>query len=128
WPGPRGRVLLSQSLPGLSPSRPRSVRGRSWHDDLGGMGGGFAAALGGTLISALGPEDDATSRAVAQRLAAAGIPHRPLRVPDRAADWTLLVSSGEFGDKLPIGFRGCHAALGSLGPWCGQTCDVRVVA
>ena len=38
--------------------------------------------------------------------------------PDHPADWTLLVTSGEHGDKLPIGFRGCHAALepGSLEP------------
>ena len=90
----------------------RVVRGLSWHDDLGGMGAGFAAALGGELVSALGPEDDPTSRVVADLLARAGIAHRPVRVPDQPADWTLLVTSGGFGDKLPIGFRGCHAALG----------------
>jgi ribokinase len=92
------------------------------------MGAGFAAALGGKLVSALGPEDDPTSRAVSERLAAAGVRHQPIRVPDCAADWTLLVTSGEFGDKLPIGFRGCHAALESVAQWSAGSCDLRVVA
>ena len=85
--------------------------GVGWSDDLGGMGAGYAAALGGTLIERTGPEDDPTSRAVVRLLAREGIDHQPIRVPDHAADWTLLVTSGEHGDKLPIGFRGCHAAL-----------------
>ncbi len=100
----------------------------SWHDDLGGMGAGYAAALGGELHSALGPEDDPASRAVADLLARSGIAHRPIRVPDRPADWTLLITSAEHGDKLPIGFRGCHAALGSLADRAGAPCDLRVVA
>ncbi len=56
--------------------------------------------------------------------------HQPIRVPGRSADWTLLISSGEFGDKLPIGFRGCHAALTpeSLDAVAQRPCDLRVVA
>jgi len=52
-------------------------------------------------VSALGPVDDPTSRAVADLLAARGVVHRPIRVVDRAADWTLLVTSAEHGGKLP---------------------------
>ena len=101
-----------------------------WSDDLGGMGAGYASALGATLIGALGPEDDPTSRAVVRLLAREGIDHQPIRVPDHAADWTLLVTSGEYGDKLPIGFRGCHAALelASFEPFLAESCDLRVVA
>ena len=39
------------------------VRGLDWHDDLGGMGAGYAAALNGTLFSALGPEGEPVSQA-----------------------------------------------------------------
>ncbi|MBV8318465.1 MAG: carbohydrate kinase family protein, partial [Planctomycetaceae bacterium] len=127
WPGPTGVVALSRPLPGGPPPWWRAVRGLSWHDDLGGMGAGFAAALGGELVSAVGPEDDPTSRVVADLLARAGIAHRPVRVPGRPADWTLLVTSGGFGDKLPIGFRGCHAALGSVPHEATSPCDLRVV-
>jgi ribokinase len=128
WPGPSGEVGLSHALtPGQEVWR-REARGLSWHDDLGGMGAGFAAALHGTLVSALGAEDDPTSLAIAERLRRAGVAHRPIRVPGRPADWTLLVTSGEFGDKLPIGFRGCHAALESVAPDDLGLCDLRVVA
>ena len=127
WPGPTGVVTLSRPLPGGPPPWRRAVRGLSWHDDLGGMGAGFAAALGGELVSAVGPEDDPTSRVVADLLARAGIAHRLVRVPGRPADWTLLVTSGGFGDKLPIGFRGCHAALGSVPHEATSPCDLRVV-
>ena len=46
------------------------------------------------------------------------------------ADWTLLVTSGEYGDKLPIGFRGCHMRLTPrmLSPKLSEPCDLRVVA
>jgi len=102
----------------------------AWQDDLGGMGAGYAAALNGTLCSALGPESDPTSRAISRRLAEAGIDHHPIRVAGRSADWTLLVTSGEFGDKLPIGFRGCHAALApeAIDVMAQRPCDLRVVA
>jgi ribokinase len=59
-----------------------------------------------------------------------GVVHRAVIVPDRLADWTLLITSGEFGDKLPIGFRGCHAALDpvELARLAGAPCELRVVA
>jgi ribokinase len=132
WPGPTGCVSLSHPLVKAHDPAPwrREVRAVSWHDDLGGMGAGYAAALGGELISALGPADDPASIAITRLLARYGIHHTPLRLPDHPADWTLLVSSGGFGDKLPIGFRGCHAALEAeaLAARTSPACPVRVVA
>ncbi len=110
WPGPWGEVRLRSPLRVGLKGR-RSVQGIDWLDDLGGMGAGYAAALGGPLYSALGAEDDPTSGAVSERLSRYGVSSRPVRVAERTADWTLLITSGEFGDKLPIGFRGCHDAL-----------------
>jgi ribokinase len=129
WPGPTGEVRLSRAICTGVTGR-RLIRGLSWHDDLGGMGAGYAAALGGQLCSALGPESNPMSRAISQRLADLRIEHDPIRVWDHPADWTLLVTSGEFGDKLPIGFRGCHAALelSALGARATRPCDLRVVA
>ncbi len=84
------------------------------------------------LVHALGPEGDKASEAVSVLLVREGIASRPLRVSGVGADWTLLITSGEHGDKLPIGFRGCHSAIGagelaeavdSIGPL-----DVLVVA
>jgi hypothetical protein len=130
WPGPSGVVRLSRPFPGTEESAAwrRVVHGLQWHDDLGGMGAGFASAFGGELISALGPEDDPTSRAVATRLAHHRIAHRPIRVAGQTADWTLLITSAEFGDKLPIGFRGCHAALAGFPDETIGASDLRVVA
>jgi ribokinase len=132
WPGPTGVVELSHPLVESDDAPPwrRDVQAVSWHDDLGGMGAGFASALQGDLIGALGPEDDPTSRAVSRLLARNGIPHQPVRPAGHPADWTLLVTSGGFGDKLPIGFRGCHAALSpeALASHAADACDVRVVA
>jgi ribokinase len=51
-------------------------------------------------------------RVVTELLRREGVTHRPVVVPDRSADWTLMLTSGPHGDKLPIGFRGCHAAAG----------------
>ena len=130
WPGPTGVIELGHALEGAADSWPMTVRGLAWHDDLGGMGAGFAAALGGELVSALGADDDPMSRAVSARIAEEGIKHQPIRVLDRPADWTLLLSSGPFGDKLPVGFRGCHAALRTVLDRCESLgpCDLRVVA
>jgi ribokinase len=128
WPGPCGEVALSRPLGNLAAAGPRHLRAVAWHDDLGGMGAGFAAALGGELVSALGEPSDPVSAVVAGRLARMGVVHHPIVVPGLEADWTLLITSGEFGDKLPIGFRGCHASLESLAPWSSEPCDVRVVA
>lgn len=128
WPGPSGRIGLSRPLsaPGGEPWT-RLVKSVGWRDDLGGMGAGFAAALGGELVSALGPEADPVSRTIQRLLAKAGVLHHPIRV-DHPADWTLLVTSGEHADKLPVGFRGCHAALPGLGEWRDRWSPLRVVA
>jgi len=110
WPGPTGLIELNRILIAGTRDR-RRVLGVAWLDDLGGMGAGFAAALQGVLISALGAESDSTSMVIESLLSKARISHRPIRVAAHPADWTLLLTSGGHGDKLPIGFRGCHAAL-----------------
>jgi sugar/nucleoside kinase (ribokinase family) len=127
WPGPTGLVGLSRPLSTSGGGWSRLVRSIAWQDDLGGMGAGFASALGGELISALGPESDPASQSIAGLLARLAISHHPIRV-DHPADWTLLVTSGEHGDKLPIGFRGCHAALPDLGEWSSRFAPLRLVA
>ncbi len=129
WPGPTGMIRLARPIrQGVTGHR--SLRGLAWHDDIGGMGAGYASALGGRLCSALGSDSDPTSQAIAQRLADHGIFHDPIRVFDHSADWTLLITSGSFGDKLPIGFRGCHAAVdpAAFDPRAARPCDLRVVA
>ncbi|QDV33861.1 carbohydrate kinase family protein [Tautonia plasticadhaerens] len=129
WPERLSPILrLDRPLaPGSGPWRTRA-RGVSWLDDLGGMGAGYASALGGELVSALGGEDDPISAEIAGMLRAQGIAHHPTRVPGVGADWTLLVSSGPHGDKLPIGFRGCHSRLDAYpGPTGGRR-DLLVVA
>ena len=128
WPGLRGTVGLSRPLSKGTAGWSRTVRAVAWADDLGGMGSGFAAALGGELVSALGPEGDPASQFIGGLLAKFVVRHHPIRVEGTSADWTLLVTSGEFGDKLPVGFRGCHASLASLEPWAAQACKLRVVA
>lgn len=90
--------------------------------DLGGMGAGFAAALGGVLVSALGSADDPSKLLIEASLKQHRIDHRPVIVPQSATDWTLIVTSGPHGDKLPVGLRGCHARLTAQqmlqpGPW-----------
>ncbi len=129
WPGPCGQLLLEGRL-STGSAGVRQVRGNSWADDLGGMGAGFAAALGGTLVHAVGPATDSTSRQILELLEIHRIPHQTIHVGDKSADWTLLVSSGEFGDKLAIGFRGCHASLNveAVDPWLESPNDLRVVA
>ncbi len=129
WPGPTGVIRCERAIrKGLSGRW--FVQGLSWHDDLGGMGAGYAAALNGRLYSALGPETDLTSRTICRKLVEHGLTHLPIRVNSTPADWTLLVTSGPCGDKLPIGFRGCHARLTwqSVGPFASESCDLRVVA
>ena len=108
--GRPGEIRLDRPLREGHSGR-RRLRGLDWHDDLGGMGAGYAAALEGTWSARSGAEDDPASQAISQRLSQLGIAHRAIRVADRPADWTLLITSGEFGDKLPIGFRGCHQAV-----------------
>ncbi len=113
WPGPFGDVELADPLR-RSPTgaaENRFVRAIAWQDDLGGMGAGYASALDARLVSALGDEDDPFTRIIERLLALHGIRHQAVRIAGQPADWTLLVTSGPHGDKLPIGFRGCHAAL-----------------
>jgi ribokinase len=114
WPGPLGRVVTSRSIRGENAAWKKTLQGIGWRDDLGGMGAGYAKALGGTLFSALGTEDDPVSTDVLQLLMHAGIHQQALRSDVPTADWTLLISSGAFGDKLPIGFRGCHDSVRTL--------------
>jgi len=127
WPGPTGTVGLSRPIaPGAGPWR-RAVRALAWHDDLGGMGAGYARAFGAVLTCPLGPEGDPMSARVADLLGREGVDCRPVRVPDRSADWTLLVTSGGFGDKLPVGFRGCLAGLRDFAA-DRRPCDLLVAA
>lgn len=126
WPGPWGIVRLEDSLANAKGAWHRRVLGLDWHDDLGGMGAGYAAAFGGTLVSALGRSDDPHTQSIVSLIARAGIVHQPLHVHGARSDWTLLLTSAEYGDKLPIGFRGCHASLKDLGVI--EPCDLRVVA
>ena len=129
WPGPSGQVVLASPIdPG--PVGPQTVRGLSWCDDLGGMGEGFAAALDGTLICPLGSADDPTLRQIETLLGSHGIDYHSVRLENRRADWTLLLTSGEHGDKLAIGFRECLPALqpAAFDGWRDSRCDLRVVA
>ena len=89
-----------------------SVRGVSWHDDLGGMGAGFAAAprgRAGRRPRARGRPDQPGRR----RTPGAGRDRPPADPGRRTIPPTGRCSSpaAGIGDKLPIGFRGCHAAL-----------------
>jgi len=128
YPGPRGVVLLKGSIGGGQGVH-RHVRATSWSDDLGGMGAGFAAALGGRLICVLGGDENGTSRAVRALLVRHGIDAQPVCLPGSEGDWTLLITSGGYGDKLPVGFRGCHAAAApGLLAARAAACDLRVVA
>lgn len=129
WTGPTGVIRLGMCLAG--PDREpwsRGVVGSSCEDDLGGMGAGYAAAFGGLLVTAVGSPDDEVSRSVLGLLRRRGIEHRPVRVHAHPADWTLILSSGVYGDKLAIGFRGCHEAWARLGSGEAGACDLRVVA
>jgi sugar/nucleoside kinase (ribokinase family) len=129
WPGPAGEVRLPGLLREGAQGR-RRLCGLDWHDDLGGMGAGYAAALHGSLVCALGAEADPTGKAVSRRLTEHHIAHTAIRIADHPADWTLLISSGEFGDKLPIGFRGCHLAVDPVALVASAlpSCTLRVVA
>ncbi len=132
WPGPFGMIRLDDPLlaDDLEPGWTRRLQATAWEDDLGGMGAGYAAAFEGTLISAVGPPDDPVTLTIQHKLAEVStIAHSPI-VMNHPADWTLLVTSGRHGDKLPIGFRGCHAALENLGgsPSLREPADLLVVA
>lgn len=130
WPGPFGPIQLRTRLGVVPEIWRRTVATLSWQDDLGGMGAGYAAALRGTLVSALGGADDPIRQAIEALLLKYGIRSRPVCLEDQPTDWTLLVTSGPHGDKLPIGFRGCHEAW-SLRPDGAEPplpSEIRVVA
>ncbi len=129
WPGPRGLIRLSRPLaPEGVQLRATSAVGIDWSDDLGGMGAGYAAALGGELVTVLGVESDQTSARIERLLDKAGVRIASAARIRPAADWTLVVSSGPHGDKLPVGFRGPAAvALDANFPAYAE-CDLRVVA
>src|SRR5262249_34435307 len=74
WPGPAGTIVLDRvDLPAE-----RRVRAVGWLDDLGGMGAGYAAALGGELVCPLGEEADPTTRIVRGLLARNGVRASPI--------------------------------------------------
>jgi sugar/nucleoside kinase (ribokinase family) len=129
WPGPCGWIELDQSFGEDAPGF-RSIRGSGWRDDLGGMGAGFAAALGGRLVPILGSDSDEKTRMIREFLDRNGIPYSPLVVPHAVSEWTLLVSSGEHGDKLAIGFRGCcdFVEPQAIASAASARCELRVVA
>ncbi len=77
-------------------------------EDLGGMGAGFAKILNAMLISCLPSENCPVRGKVIQLLLENQIQLQPVYLEKTKTDWTLLISSGAFGDKMPIGLRGCH--------------------
>jgi sugar/nucleoside kinase (ribokinase family) len=138
WPGPFGTIEIATDWTSdllkrtnkqefLQPFR-RSIESSSWHDDLGGMGAGYASALAGTLFSALGAGNDPIGARVASFLSDQSIEHHPIFIPGKSSDWTLLVTSGRRGDKLAIGFRGAHDSIERLPDSWADRCDLRVVA
>lgn len=124
WPGPVGVIRAGDRHRGRAP---REARGVAWHDDLGGMGSGFAKAFGGTLHLPLGDDTDPINPRVIRLLDDAGIDCRPARIPGRLGEWTLLLTSGEFGDKLPIGFRD-PGQIDQTDPAPEEPCDLLVAA
>jgi ribokinase len=121
WPGPIGVIRVGEQA---APAR--DLIGVSWHEDLGGMGAGYAKALGGILHLLLGGETEPIGRRVIAMLDREAIAHRVTHDTHRIGEWTLLLTSGEFGDKLPIGFRdpGTHGAPAVS----HEPCDLLVAA
>ena len=76
---------------------------------LGGMGAGYALALGGRLVLPVG-EDDADGREMRRLLDAHGIAYAAVPVPGQPTDTTLLIWSSA-GDKLPVGRRTASRAV-----------------
>jgi ribokinase len=130
WPGPVGVVENGGKSDGFRTidRSTRRVAGSAWHDDLGGMGAGFAKAFSGELVWLAGDREDEISREVAGLLAREGIQSRPIEVADRGGEWTLLVTSGPFGDKLAVGFRTLGDAEVSFDPIKDEPCDLLVAA
>lgn len=124
WELPTGRLRTLHNV--LPPGVTTTAKAVETIRDLGGMGAGFAAALGGRLVSALAGENDPFSARIREMLASYGIAHTPVSVAGQPrADSTVILSSGRFGDKLPMGLRGCHAGMTLEAT--GQAIDAEVV-
>ena len=142
WPGPHGQIVLSRPLaPAGSRLLTETAQGLAWNEDLGGMGAGYAAAFGGYLTFAFSA--DLTGARIAKLLLTARMRLIKVVMRETPSDWTLVVSSGPHGDKLPVGFRSpAHAPLDAYsdreqpaaGPDEGRfnlgmpACDLLVVA
>jgi hypothetical protein len=70
----------------------------------GGMGAGYALALGGRLIVPVGEGSDPGTRLLLGLLDGARVEHAAVNVPGAQAESTTLLQSSA-GDKLPIGRR-----------------------
>jgi ribokinase len=76
---------------------------------LGGMGAGYAAALNGFLVLPLGGSADGSvdewGKAIIQGLNECNISHQAQVITNHTSDITTLITSGSFGDKMPISLR-----------------------
>lgn len=107
---PTGRLMAANDI--VPSGLRRTIAVVETLEDLGGMGAGYAAALGARLFSALACPGDPLSARVRKALEHQGIEHIPVRFDEIArADTTIILTSGASGDKMPIGLRGCHASL-----------------
>jgi hypothetical protein len=86
----------------LAPGLITAATATSVVKQLGGMGAGYALALGGILRCPLG--DDAVGRKVRTLLDAAGIQSQPITITDCPADISQVLISPA-GDKLATGLR-----------------------
>lgn len=107
---PTGRLMTAHDV--LPAGLNRTMAVIETLEDLGGMGAGYAAALGGRLVFALARPEDPLSARVRQAIEREKIDHRLITIAAiPQADTTFIVTSGTHGDKLPVGLRGCHASL-----------------
>lgn len=107
---PTGRLTTAHDV--LPAGLNRTMAVIETFEDLGGMGAGYAAAFGGRLVSAIACLEDPLSARVRHALEQEKIDHRFITIAAMSqADTTFIVTSGGNGDKLPVGLRGCNAAL-----------------
>jgi len=81
------------------------------HEEPGGMGPGYALALGARLVTAVGGRagtPDATGQALTRAVAELGVDCRAVVVDGAATDTTLILMS-PVGDKLPVARRSSSA-------------------
>jgi sugar/nucleoside kinase (ribokinase family) len=120
------RIVGDTSLPHVSSTVELISAGRQ----LGGMGPGYALALGGRLVAPVGAHDggpDATGSKLLNLLEAAGVECACVPVPGSATDTTVLIQS-DHGDKLPVGRReaGRRVAADDLLAHCSPA-DIHIV-